>query len=204
LRQLAVPETLPRALDHFLSLVRLSAANQKSRHPQVLPTQVWDQQLCQLALFMGQSLYRPAEQAFREQVPRRRGPADGEPLIGQETRAASIWALGKLHEGKVDPQLARQLEERVKDIPKRMDPGENPHVRWMSANTLGRMKSKDSLNTLQRFHFKHPSLEPVSHACAWSIQQITGESPPPPGTVEFPAGTFKNWLRSVPETKPAG
>jgi HEAT repeat protein len=204
LRQLAVPETLPRTLDHFLSLVRLSAANQKSRRPQILPTPVWDQQLCQLALFMGQSLYRPAEQAFREQVPRRRGPADGEPLIGQETRAASIWALGKLHEGKVDPQLARQLEERVKDIPKRMDPGENPHVRWMSAITLGRMKSKGSLNTLERFHLKFPTLDPVSHACGWSIQQITGQAPPAPGTVEFPAGTFKNWLRSVPEAKPAG
>jgi HEAT repeat protein len=204
LRQLAVPETLPKALNHFVSLVRLSAANQKSRHPQVLPTPVWDQQLCQLALFMGQSLYRPAEQTFREQVPRRRGPADGEPLIGQETRAASIWALGKLHEGKVDLQLARQLEERVKDIPKRMDPGEHPHVRWMSAITIGRMKSKDSLNTLERFQLKFPTLDPVSHACGWSIQQITGRAPSPPGTVEFPAGTFKNWLRSVPEAKPAG
>jgi len=205
LRQLAVPETLPKALNHFLSLMRQAKANQKSRQPQTPPAEAWDQQLSQLAQFMGQSLYRPAELAFRSQVPRRRSRIDDEPLIGQETRAASIWALGKLYEGKTDPQLARQLEERVKDIPKRMDPGENPHVRWMSAITLGRMKSKDSLDTLKRFHVKsRPTLDPVSHACGWSIQQITGEVPPPAGVVEFPAGTFKNWLRSVPEAKPAG
>jgi hypothetical protein len=97
-----------------------------------------------------------------------------------------------------------QFEERLKDVPKRMDPGEDWRVRRMSAVSLGRMKSNSSLKTLKSFHQKVPTLDPVSHACGWAIQELTGEAPPPPGTVKFPAGTFKNWLREIPETKSAG
>jgi HEAT repeat protein len=204
LRRLDVPETLPKALDHFLSIVRWAQANQKKRQPQIQPSEGWDRQLSQLAQFMGQNLYRPAEPAFRAQVPRLRNVIVDEPIIGQETRAASVWGLGLLYEGKPDAQLVRQFEDRLKDIPKKMDPGENPRVRWMSAISLGRMNSKSSLDTLKRFHFKIPTLDPVSPACGWAIQQLTGEAPPPPGTVNLPAGTFRNWLRGVPEPKPAG
>jgi len=204
LRRLAVPETLPNALEHFLSIVRIAQANQKSRKPQALPLEAWDQQLSHLAQFMGQFRYQPAEPAFRAQIPRiRKGPVEA-PILGQESRAASVWAMGWLYEGKADPQLARQLEDRLKDVPKRMDPGENPRVRRMSAIALGRMKSNSSLDVLKSFHWKLPTLDPVSHACGWSIQQLTGEAPPPPGTVTFPAGTFKNWLRTLPEPKSGG
>ncbi len=204
LRRLAVPETLPKALDHFMSIMRLAKGNQKTGTGQATAVQAWDQQLAQLAQFLGQSRYQPAEQALRSQVPRERNSITDEPVIGQESRAASIWALGLIHEGKSEPQLARQFEERLKDVPKPFHPGENVRVRWMSAVALGRMKSKDSLDTLNQFHSKTPTLDPVSHACGWAIQQLTGEAPPPPGTVEFPAGTFKNWLRGISEQRPGG
>jgi HEAT repeat protein len=203
LRRLAVPETLPKALDHFQTIMRLARVDPKMSREHLLLLQAWDQQLSQLTQFMGQSRYRPIETALRDQVPRRRNPVTDAPVIGQETRAASIWALSLIYEGKAEPQLVRQFEERLNDIP-RFDPGEDTRVRWMSAVALGRMKSKGSLDSLKRFHFSSPTLDPVSHACGWAIQQITGETPPPPGTVEFSAGTFKNWLRSLPEPKPGG
>ena len=102
--------------------------------------------------------------------------------------------------------MARQLEERLLDVGRPMIPPEDPRVRWMSAITLGRMKSKEMLASLRRFQATAtPTIDPVAHACSWAIQQLTGERAPPAGTVEFPAGTFKNWLRSIgPVAKPAG
>jgi hypothetical protein len=150
---------------------------------------------------MGQRRYQPAETTFRRFVPRIVRGA----LVGQETRAGAIWALGFILEGSADPGLARQLEERLSDIPKGHDPGEHPRVRRMSAITLARMKSKESEKTLRRFNLTaKPNLDPVAHACSWAIQQLFGEVPPPPGSVELPSpGTFKNWLQVRPDSKPA-
>jgi hypothetical protein len=67
------------------------------------------------------------------------------------------------------------------------------------------MKSKDSLPSMRRWAMATPTLDPIPHACNWAIQQLTGQAPPPPGSVQFPAKTFNNWLRSIPQdTKPGG
>jgi HEAT repeat protein len=200
LRRLDVPEILPLVLSHFRSFRGLSDNNATTAKLDQMPPLAVDQQFSHLAQFMGQRRYQPAEATFRRFVPRIMRAA----LVGQETRAAAIWALGFILEGNADPGLARQLEERLSDIPKGLDPGEDPRVRRMSAITLARMKSKESEKTLRRFNITaKPNLDPVAHACSWAIQQLFGEVPPPPGSVELPSpGTFKNWLRNRPELKP--
>jgi HEAT repeat protein len=196
LRRLAVPETLPAALAHFRSI----QGNVNVPIPIGKITEAWDLQLSHLAQFMGQSRYRAAEADLRRQVPRFKNPFKG----GPETRAASIWSLGLLHEGESEPSLAQEVEDRLKDAGRPFIPPEDVRIRWMSAITLGRMKSKESLPSLRRFQATAtPTLDPLAHACSWAVQQLTGEAPPAPGTVELPLGAFVNWLRSIapkPET----
>jgi hypothetical protein len=197
LRRLAVPETLPAALKRFQEAHRLI------KLPGNIPDVAWDAQLSQLAQFMGQSRYRPADATLRREVPRSRRPGgDDDAAIGQETRAASIWALGYIHEGKPDLPLVKEMEARLNDAPRPFNPGDDPRVRSMSAISLARMKAKDTLPSLRRFQATAaPTLNPVAHACSWAIQQLTGEAPPPPGSVHFPANGFPNWLRSLPPEK---
>jgi len=196
LRRLDTPETLPAALGHIQGI------RKKAEDVNSLPIGIkdaWDQQLSHLAQFIGQRRYQPAESALRSFVPR---SPQGEILGDKETRAASIWALGLILEGKPEKGLVQQLEQRLNDIPRMMDPGEDPRVRRMSAITLGRMKSKESLKSLRRYFFpSRPTLDPVSPACGWAILQNTGEPLPHPGSMEFPGGIFKNWLRALPEPK---
>jgi len=200
LRRLAVPETLPAALDRF------QAAHQLVNAPgSTIPDVAWDEQLSHLAQFMGQSRYQPADAALRREVPRRSPIQEADAAIGQETRAASIWALGFIHEGKPDLPLVKEIEGRLNDGPRPFHPPDDPRVRSMSAIALARMKSKDSLPSFRRWATATPTLDPIPHACNWAIQQLTGEAPPPPGSVQFPAKTFNNWLRSIPQdAKPGG
>jgi HEAT repeat protein len=199
LRKLDVPETLDSALNRIQSVRRTAESRGNTPRPEGI-SEAWDLQVSHLAQFMGQRRYPPAETALRAFVPR---TPKGE-ILGQESRAASIWALGLFLEGKPEKGLVQQLEQRLNDIPHPMDPGEDPRVRRMSAITLGRMKSKESLKSLRRYFIPKPTLDAVSLACGWAIWQNTGEPLPPPGTVEFPGGIFKNWLRALPERKSKG
>jgi HEAT repeat protein len=201
LRYLAVPETLPAALKRFQEIQGRTKSYQKITKS----VYGWDMQLSHLAQFMGQSRYQPADAALRQEVPRERNEVADIPAVGQETRAASIWALGFIHDDKPDAALIKEIEARLNDTARPFHPAEDTRVRYMSAISLARMKSKESLPSLRHFRATaKPTLDPVAHACSWAIQQLTGEPPPAPGTVEVSAGTFKNWLRSLPpKSKPA-
>jgi HEAT repeat protein len=100
------------------------------------------------------------------------------PRPGEEGRAAAIWALGQIHEGKADDALSKALEARLNDTTSM--PPEDSRVRMMCALTLGRMKAKESLASLRRyFTAREPSLDLVNNACGWAVGQITGEPMPP-------------------------
>jgi HEAT repeat protein len=197
LRRLDVPETLPAALSYLKSIHGQPVGQESLSKPDWPPVLAWDQQLSHLAQFMGQRRYQPAEEELRTFVPR-----TPKAQIGMESRAASIWALGFIFQGNPEPGLTRQLEERLNDGPKGKDPGEDPRVRRMSAISLGRMRSKNSLETFRKYQPAKPTSDPICLACGWAILQITGEPVPPPLNVELPAGIFKNWLQPIQETKP--
>ncbi len=188
LRKLDVPQTLP-------DVVRYIEDDLKPRpNPKAPPAvvggrrvvnapapeeqpilEIRDHTLSQLHQFLGQRKYRPAEALLRRFVPKF---AFG--FVG-ESRAAAIWALGMIHEGKTDDALVEALEERLNDVGSR--PPEDYRVRWMCAIALGRMKAKSTLASLRQWcQLFKPTGEPVTNACGWAIEQITGQRMPPPET----------------------
>lgn len=181
LRQLSVADTLPAVLEH----IRVTAG--ASGRP--VPPSGDDAKLAQLVQFLGQSKYRPADPVLRKLIP----PLFGSGLTaGHETRAAAVWALGMIHDGTPNPELLSLFSGRLAAV----NPGdlEDTRVRRMSATSLGRMKAADSVPLLRKFYpAQKPSLDVVSNACGWAIEQITGEKVPAPGTVEVPQ---RDWFLS--------
>ncbi len=178
LRVLAEPKSLPKVLDYFIdhSRAKPTAATR-------LKDMELDRQLSHLAQLFGVSRYTPAESALRSLIPPRNPPPA--PMQLFETRAAACWALGLLHEGNAVPDLTRDLAGRIEAV--ETIPPEDDRVRWMCAVSLGRMKAKDGLPSLRKFNGDGKySFKGVNNACAWAIEQITGEKVIIPETLEVP------------------
>jgi HEAT repeat protein len=188
LRKLDVPETLPGLVRYIEEEIKprpvvKAPRAQTSDQPAVKAStseappsvDIRDYTNSQLLQLLGQQKYRPAEALLRRFIPKSAFASL------PESRAAAIWALGMIHEGKIDDALAAALEERLMDSRR---PPEDFRVRWMSAIALGRMKAKNSLESLRsQCPFFKPSSSPISNACGWAIEQITGEKMPPPETL---------------------
>jgi hypothetical protein len=55
----------------------------------------------------------------------------------------------------------------------------------MSAVAIGRLKASGPLPALREYAGnRKPSFDTTANACAWAIEQITGEAVPPPETVQ--------------------
>ena len=161
--ELAVPSTLEPV---FRVLERKTAAYLGS---EPLQSGIADQLalLCQL---LGALKYAPAEPVLRKYVPKTSG-FDG------VSRAAAIWALGHLHAGKPDAELARLLAGRVKDAFNEELP-EDWLVCRMSAITLGRMKAVQALPELEKARETATLSTGLGYACAWAVWQLGGEEIP--------------------------
>jgi HEAT repeat protein len=183
LRVLAVKETLPAVFEHLRNRHRQLRAKGPDAGLQGMPPSVIDGQLAQLVQFIGQANYKEAEKELVALVPR--GSLPLLTPIGGTTRAAAIWVLGRFHEGNPKADLVSLIEGRLTG-----DMGigpDDPRVRRMSAIALGRMKATQSLQALrERTGADLPSVDFVTHACRWSVNQITGEPLRPPGVVEAP------------------
>jgi HEAT repeat protein len=180
LRKLNVRETLPAAVEHIKS--RVVQLSNTPRDPRArLQYAIVEHELSQLLQFIGMQRYTQADALLRTFIPR---ASRGHPAP-MEARAAAIWSLGMLHEGKNPPDLAALLVERLTDTASR--PPEDFRVRWMCALSLGRMKAKEWLTSIaaQRLS-SEPSDDPVSNASGWAVEQITGEKMPPPRTIRKP------------------
>lgn len=184
LRKLDVPDTLPAVLEFVSSEHhRLLNAAKAGEHPR---SRARDLQLSQLIQFIGQTRYKPAEPALREMIPRL---IAGLPLrppqtpLEAETRAAVMWALGLMHEGKPEPTLVDALEARIVDLPSPAG-AEDDRVRRMAAISLGRMKATKAIPTLKRFYSEKLTLDQVNNACGWALEQITGDPLPKTGIIE--------------------
>jgi HEAT repeat protein len=186
LRQLAVPETLPAALSYFdAQYKQMLAKGPSGDRPPGLQDAV-DQQLMLLGQFFGQGRHMPADASLQRLIPAT-GPNNP---AGPEARAAAVWALGWLHEGKPVQALTSALVGRLNAI--RPFDVEDHRVRQMCAIALGRMKAIDSIGMLREFYMaKEPSLDMVGNACGWAIEHITGEKVPPPGKIEI---VQRNWF----------
>jgi HEAT repeat protein len=167
LRKLAVAETLAAVAAYAeVGLKEIIQLSQESISERMTTL---DHQLSQLNQFLGLAKHRPADALLRRFIPK------GQPV--PEARAAAIWALGLIHEGKLDRELATALETRLNDITAL--PPEAEQVRWMSALTLGRLGAKQALDSLHGNHLRFAG-SPVGNACAWAIEQISGEKIPMP------------------------
>jgi HEAT repeat protein len=177
LRKLAVPETLPAALRYVEGKQKELRAGAGQPDP---ARDLYDHQLSQLNQFLGRQKYRLAAAVLQAFIPRMERPMQA--LACPESRAAAIWALGLLHEGKPAAGLVSALEGRLNDVPSL--PPENPRVRRMCAVTLGRLKARQALPSLRRYcQDQKPSGDAIHNACGWAIARITGEAMRPPGTV---------------------
>jgi HEAT repeat protein len=186
LRVLAVPESLPAAFEYLKAREKNMQVGRSNGQLETI-----DLQLSQIAQYLGQGRYRPADEVLRRAIP------PNSPL-GPETRAAAAWALGLLHEGDPVPAIASVLAGRIRAVmPFDVEDG---RVRRMSAITLGRMKAADELDTLRQFYRpQRPSFDVVSNSCGWAIEQITGEKMPSAETIERPqVGWFLNPLTRLP------
>jgi HEAT repeat protein len=200
LRKLAVPETLPRVGRYVeAALARSDRApaapaeparpsrrrgdpGASSGRPEDAPGGVppWaiDHQLSQLNQFLGQQKYGPAEAMLRRFIPRRKDNSL------PESRAAAIWALGLIDEGKPIPALVAALEERLNDHPAPPQLPEASQVQWMCAVTLGRLRAKAALASLRQYCVTQQASGDAFHdACGWAIERLTGEGLRPPQTI---------------------
>jgi HEAT repeat protein len=181
LRKLDVQETLPGVVRFIEDDIKPrpaayaagSAAAAISVSEYMFNLAVRDHALSQLHQFVGQRKYRPAVATLQKFLPKFAFGFAG------ECRAAAVWALGMILEGEPDKIMVANLDERLSDSGGY--PPEDFRVRWMCAVALARMKAKDALPTLHKFcsDFK-PNLDPLTTACGWAIEQLTGEKMPPP------------------------
>jgi HEAT repeat protein len=180
LRKLAVKETLPAVTRYLDEELRRLLKTPRDDERKNIPPSIFDHQLSQLHQFVGTAKYQAADKVLRRYIPRM------DRLMISEARAAAIWALGMVHEGKKDTALAGLIEARLKDI--NSMPPEDVRVRTMSAISLGRMQAKQTLATLRGFYVH---MYPVDVACMWAVTQITGEPMPKLQPVEK---TLRDWF----------
>lgn len=173
LRKLAVPETLPALLDK----ARRQTEFRKTKGE--LPG--LDEQVAHLCEALGLMKYAPAESVLRQYIPKRQD--------WTLSRMAGIWAVGHLHAGKPNEELAALLIARLTD----RDPinPEMPSNRMAAAISLGRMKAASQVEAMRGWMGPVIDPEPVDMAIRWALIEITGEKLPPVAT---PAGRLGTWF----------
>jgi hypothetical protein len=169
LRKLAVKETLPAILD--------KANRQTERRKREGVSIPIDAQVAHLCEAMGVMKYTPAEPLLRTYIPKVYA-------MGEMSRSSAIWALGHLHAGVPDEELAQLLYDRAAEPLSAMPP-EMEGVRIASTVALGRMQAKSFTARLK--NLMGPIVIPYPHsmALAWAIHELTGESFPDPKPVEI-------------------
>src|SRR5262249_60907375 len=123
-------------------------------------------QTAQRAQGRGRALSRPAEPLLRRFV----SPGGG---VGNESRAAAIWALGFIHEKAAPPDLVQELIGRMAAM-RNLDP-EDGRVGQMSAASLGRMRARAAEDTLRAFYTGALSHDTISNVSGWALQQRSEE-----------------------------
>lgn len=96
-----------------------------------------------------------------------------------EPRAAAIWAIGMLRQGKPDRGLIRQLNRRIGDV-NLMNP-EADEVRSMSAIAIGQMRPNQVPANVRQYAGEEADMnsDRIAEACLWALTQIPEGNPKP-------------------------
>ena len=115
---------------------------------------------------LGKNRVQSAEAMLRFYVPKNPGRPNG------VVRAAGVYALGKLWEGKQNKSLAKQFIDRVQDE----DPNdpEDFEVKFAATIALARMQSQDALGELQDVHDEHDALQAATD---WAVEHLENSAP---------------------------
>lgn len=187
LRKIAVPETLPGILD--------KATRQTDQRRKRWDGPLLDFQVAHLCEALGLMNYAPAEELLRRYIPK-------DYSMGELSRGAAIWALGRLHAGVPDEPLAELLAARVTDpAPPPSEPSEMMRVRVMGTVTIVRMRAVSQLPRLRKY--MGPKVYGFhSHlAIRWAVEQLTGEILPAPEPEIVSRGEW--FLESLDGAKPS-
>ena len=123
--------------------------------------------MTQLFMAFGQMRYQPSRDLARAYVPR-------DFSLGERARGAAVWSIGYLYEGEAPEDLVKMMLARLNDV---LTPTpEFEDVRRMCAVGFARMNATTTLPSLREFASERPS--PVSMACHWAIEKLTGKKPP--------------------------
>jgi HEAT repeat protein len=173
LRKLAVADTLPAILD--------KALRQTDEGLGVRSRPEFDQQVAHLLEALGDQKYAPAEPLWRRFVPKNLA-------MGEYSRGAAIWSLGRFYAGKGDDALSRLLVQRVTDPapPPMTEPEEYMIVRVTSAVALGRMGAVAHVERMRRYMEPKETQRLSSLAIRWAIKELTGEILPEPEPAKVP------------------
>ena len=180
-RKLAVPESLPAILD--------KAVRQTEFRKTSVPRPSLDVQVAHLCEALGLMKYAPAKALLRRYVPK-------DMTMGERSRSAAIWALGHLHAGQPDEELAKLLFERLTDPS--LFPPEMDSVRNMSVVSMARMKTRTQVEPTRKFLFGKGPPETMNLKIRWALQEMTGEKFP---DLKSAIGTRSGWFLEPLEVK---
>lgn len=163
LRRLGLKKHLPAMLGRSVEIQQGFAKNELNPGmPGLVDLQA------QLFLAFGQMKYLEADKVVRAYIPKNFDQ-------GERARSAAAWAIGLIHAGDASDDLVKLLAGRLNDSNSMVPEYES--VRQMCALSLGRINSQESLPDLRKHAENSGYL--VSRSCYWSIEKMTGETPPP-------------------------
>jgi HEAT repeat protein len=188
LRRLAVPATASALLER----VRKETDRVRSPAPAEPALDETFRVLEHLIEALGVLHFQPASPLLKKYLPPPPMPPPPgvvNPLWQPQLRTAAIWALGHIHAAdaknmgpnKGPESLARSLEERLV--------GEGGLVGAIAAVSLGRLKAKEYVPLFRQRYGNDKESLAVRRACAWALEQITGETLPvltvPPRKIRY-------------------
>ena len=173
LRKLAEPSSIPAMVD---KIQRQTAARKLQGKEGI------DEQVAHLFEACGRMRAKEAEPLMFEYVPKAL-------IMGELSRGAAIWALGRLHEGAPDEKTGKALIDRVMDMG--IYPPETERVKQQSIISLARIKAVEHLPAMRTLIAKETINRRIDLAIIWANEQLTGEVLPPPPIDLFSPG---NWF----------
>lgn len=182
LRRLAVADTLPP--------VQEFVADATVRRKMEALSRARDSQIAHLCELLGVLRYRPVDALLQEYIPLNYA-------MGDFSRPAAIWALGKIREGEFDESLAEKLIARVLE-PSTLPP-ETSEVKQMSAVSLARLKATSTVERLRGYMGPSASSTREGLILRWSLISLTGKDIPLPEPIVIPVG---GWFLEPSQSAP--